>query len=97
MLQLYSLCDSDVYIPNRVKRELKCSSGNNVVYQESKVIAGILDCLNYSDYMKAKGKDAFVDVSYMHLSAEKPLVKYPQYITHHQMSLLMSLLDEKMT
>lgn len=79
--QFESLCDSDAYIPNQVKQGLKCSSGNNEVYQESKVIAGILDCLNYSDYMESKGKDVFVDVSYMRLSAEKPLAKHPKYIT----------------
>lgn len=81
LLQLDSLCESDSYIPNQVKRELKYSSSNNIVYQESKVIAGILDCLNYSDYMETKSKDTFLDVGYMRLSAEKPLAKYPKYIT----------------
>lgn len=79
--QLENLCESDSHIPVQVKQELKCSTSDNVSYQESKRIAGMLDCLNYSDYMESKGKDVFVDVNYMRLSADRPLAKYPKYIT----------------
>lgn len=81
LLQLESLCQKDALVPEEIKRGLICASDDNTIYQESKAIAAILDCLNYSDYMKAKGKKVFVDVAYIRLSADKPLAQYPKYIT----------------
>lgn len=81
VLQLYDLCQEDNLIPEQVKSGIKCNLNISTPYQESKIISAILDCLNYSDYLETKGKCDFVDISYMRLSADKPLAKYPKYIT----------------
>ncbi len=79
--QLNDLCQEDDLIPEQVKSGIKCNLCTSTPYQESKIISAILDCLNYSDYLKIKGKTDFVDISYIRLSADKPLAKYPKYIT----------------
>lgn len=79
--QLYDLCQEDNLIPEQVKSGIKCNLNISTPYQESKIISAILDCLNYSDYLETKSKNDFVDISYMRLSADKPLAKYPKFIT----------------
>ena len=79
--QLNNLCQEDDLIPEQLKSGIKCNLCTSTPYQESKIISAILDCLNYSDYLKTKGKTDFVDISYIRLSADKPLAKYPKFIT----------------
>lgn len=90
--QLYTLFQDDLLIPNSIKQELNYDADKNIAYQESKVIAAILDCLNYSDYMEAKGKDTFMDIGYIRLSAEKPPAQYPRYITESPDSAIEELI-----
>ena len=79
--QLYDLCQENDLIPEQVKNAIKYNLDNSTPYQESKIISAIIDCLNYSDYLETKSKNDFVDISYMRLSADKPLAKYPKFIT----------------
>lgn len=66
-------------IPQEIKSQLCGKADDN--YHISRTIAGILDCLDYSDYLVSKSKSKFIDVGYMRLSADNAPTKYPKYIT----------------
>lgn len=80
-LQLAFLCEKAVQVPRDVYEHLKQDLFSSNSYLVSRAIAGIIDCLNYSDYLVAKGKDVFIDTKYMRLSSKKPLAVFPKYIT----------------
>lgn len=79
--QLSALLDLADNIPSNVKTQLILNVDLESDYQLSKSIAGILDCLNYSDYLVSKGKESFINVDYMRLYSHMPLAQYPKYIT----------------
>jgi len=66
-------------IPQEIKSQLCGKADDN--YHISRTIAGILDCLDYSDYLVSKSKSKFIDVGYMRLSANNAPTKHPKCIT----------------
>lgn len=68
-------------IPNEIIRQINNCIVEDNSYQQSKAIAAILVCMNYADYMYKKNIAEFIDISFMRLSADKPIPHYPKYIT----------------
>lgn len=79
--QLWQIFEQAKNIPQEVRCQLaECSEADDE-YQLSKVIGGILVCLNHSDYLSARGKGGFFNVEFMRLAADNPLPHQPKYIT----------------
>lgn len=79
LAELIEIFNESENIPQEIKSQL-CGKIDND-YHISRTIAGILDCLDYSDYLVSKSKTKFIDVGYMRLSADKAPSKYPKFIT----------------
>jgi len=77
--ELIDIFNKSENIPQEIKSQI-CGKIEDD-YHISRTIAGILDCLDYSDYLVSKGRNGFFDVGYMRLSADSAPVKYPKYIT----------------
>ncbi len=78
---LLQLLDRADRVPADIKQQMVDSAAEHTEYQVSRAIAGILLCLNYSDYLSAKGKGTFIDIGFMRLASDRPLPRYPKYIT----------------
>lgn len=68
-------------IPESVKRQILDSNPEHTKYQTSRLIAGILFCLNCSDYISNRKDAKFPGLNFMRLYSEKPLSQYPKYLT----------------
>lgn len=79
--QLFQLYKDAACIPADIKQQLESSITGYTEYQISRAIAGVLVCLNYADYLNRRGKGTFIDIGFMRLASDKPLPRYPQYIT----------------
>lgn len=78
---LTELLNSDTTVPDDIKQELINDLYSDSDYQLSRAIAGILLCLDHSDYILKKEKGTFFDVDFMRLYADRPMPKYPRFIT----------------
>ena len=72
---------SDESIPVTIKDSIAEGASDESDYALSRTIAAIMLCLDYSDYIAAKGKGAFFDTNFMHLKSKKPLPVYPRFVT----------------
>lgn len=79
LTELTEIVNKSENIPLEIKNQL-CGKIDDD-YHISRTIAGILDCLDYSDYLVSKSKTGFIDVGYMRLSADNAPTKHPKYIT----------------
>ena len=82
VLEMKSLLNADIRVPNNIKQQVDNSVMDDSDYQLSRAIAAILICLNHSDYIYTKGKEAFFNVDFMRLSSDRPILKYPRYISN---------------
>lgn len=72
---------ADKSIPDDIKSKIKDSLTDTFDYQISRALAGVLICLDYSDYLVRKSKNRFFIIDFMRLSADEPPARYPQFIT----------------
>ena len=72
---------ADKSIPDDIKSKIKNSLTDAFDYHISRALAGVLICLDYSDYLVRKGKNQFFKIDFMRLSADEPPARYPQFIT----------------
>lgn len=79
LTELIQIFNQSENIPQEIKSQL-CGKIDDD-YHISRTIAGILDCLDYSDYLVYKNKTKFIDIGYMRLSADNAPTKYPKCIT----------------
>lgn len=79
--ELQTLLNADTVVPDNIKQNIADSVASGSDYHISQAIAATLVCLNHSDYICGKGKDSFIDVSFMRLASDRPIPKYPRYIT----------------
>lgn len=79
--EILAILTEDVNVPSGIKKQLVESIDEMSDYGISRAIAGILICLNHSDYLIEKGKGSFFNIGFMRLSADRPLAKYPKYIS----------------
>lgn len=79
LAELIQIFNRSENIPQEIKSQL-CGKIDDDYYV-SRTIAGILDCLDYSDYLVSKNKTKFIDVRYMRLSADNAPTKQPQCLT----------------
>ena len=68
-------------IPSDTKRCIYQSITDSSDFQISRAIAGILVCTNHSDYISNRGKGDFLNIDFMRLSADHPILQYPRYIS----------------
>lgn len=81
ILQITNILNEDDGVPETVKHRIAESNSEQSNYHDSRTIAAILICLNHSDYLQEKGKNGFICIDFMRLSADKPLARYPRYIS----------------
>jgi len=79
--ELQSLLDADTVVPDNIKQDIANSMVGGSDYEMSRAIAAILVCLNHSDYLCGRGKGSFIDVDFMRLASDRPIPKYPRYIS----------------
>ncbi len=79
---LNQVLNNNANIPCDIKQALAVEIHNTSNYQISRSIAGILLCLDHSDYINRKNKGSFFDVDFMRLNANSPIPKHPKYITN---------------
>ena len=51
-------------------------------YQISRAVAAVLIFLNHADYASSKGKHTVLNIDFMRLGEEQPLLSYPKFITN---------------
>lgn len=79
LAELIQIFNRSENIPQEIENQL-CGKIDDDYYI-SRTIAGVLDCLDYSDYLVSKNKTKFIDVGYMRLSADNAPTKQPQCLT----------------
>lgn len=79
--EIMNLLDEDDKVPEDVKHQIIKSNTDQTNYHISRAIAAALICLNHSDYLHEKRKNGFISIDFMRLSADKPLARYPRYIS----------------
>ena len=95
LLEIMGFFNNDGKIPERIKQQIAESIGKGTDYQISRAIAALLICLNHSDYLREKGKDEFIHTDFMRLSADKPLARYPKYISDSPDSAVQELIGRE--
>lgn len=80
-IELITIINSDLNIPDSIKETIKNSIIDHTDYQFSRALAASLVCLDYSDFMVKSSKDRFMNTDFMRLTSDKPMPKYPQYMT----------------
>lgn len=78
---LIEYLNTDTSVPDNIKQVLVDGLYSESDYEFSRSVAGIMLCLDHSDYIYRKGTGAFFDVEFMRLYAEHPVPKYPKYIS----------------
>lgn len=81
MAEIMNLLSKDDRVPEDIKHRIAESNTEQTDYHASRSIAAVLICLNHSDYLREKGKSGFIRIDFMRLSADKPLARYPKYIS----------------
>lgn len=94
-IELIAIINSDINIPDNIKKSINNSIADCTDYQLSRAIAASLVCLNYSDFMVKRKKDRFINIDFMRLSYNKPLLKYPQYMTDYADSVVDRLIGRE--
>lgn len=79
---LTDIIAEDNTIPDIIKQQLSDSITSKTPYQLSRYYAGILTCLDHSDYISEKGNGSFIDINFMRLSADRAIPQYPRFITN---------------
>lgn len=79
LAELIQIFNRSENIPQEIENQL-CGKIDDDYYI-SRTITGVLDCLDYSDYLVSKNKTKFIDVGYMRLSADNAPTKQPQCLT----------------
>lgn len=81
IIKLKELLDQNKSIPEAIKLQIKAGLSNESTYQISKSIAAVLVCMNYCDIMNKKRSSTFINIDFMRFKEDKPIPKYPKYIT----------------
>ena len=63
-------------------RTIKSSFNDDTPYQISRAVAAVLIFLNHADYASSKGKHTVLNIDFMRLGEEQPLLSYPKFITN---------------
>ncbi len=79
--KLTDYLNSDSIVPCDIKQKFRDDIKSNSDYQVSRSVAGILLCLDHSDYICKKRKGTFFNVDFMRLFSDGPIPKYPKFIT----------------
>lgn len=86
---------ADKSISDDIKSKIKNSLTDASDYQISRALAGVLICLDYSDYLIEKGKNQFFKIDFMRLSADEPPARYPQFITESPDSVVLDFIGRE--
>lgn len=63
-------------------RTIKSSFNDDTPYQISRAVAAVLIFLNHADYASSKGKHTVLNIDFMRLGEEQPLLSCPKFITN---------------
>lgn len=81
LTDMLSVVAADTRVPEPVKQMLSESIQTDSSYHLSKAAAGMLLCLDRSDYLCWKGSFSFGDVGFMRLSSNEPIPQFPRYLS----------------
>lgn len=74
-------------------RTIKSSFNDDTPYQISRAVAAVLIFLNHADYASSKGKHTVLNIDFMRLGEEQPLLSYAndsdQIICYSTLSIFM--------
>lgn len=77
-----SLIQEDANIPEDIKTQLCNSIPSGMSYELSRFYAAVLLCLDHSDYMVSKKAGSFIDITFMRITSDCAIPRYPRFITN---------------